>query len=288
MNIVVASGKGGTGKTTIATSLAMLLNEHISKPVKIVDSDVEAPNAHLVLKPQINQTRDASIALPVFSADICTGCKICVDVCRYHAIVMTGEIPYVMEQLCHGCGSCTLQCPVNAITEEAHAIGQLSMGSTQAGLGFAKGELTISEPMSAPVIRQLKQWQLDADSINILDAPPGASCPVVETLRRADFALLVTEPTPFGLHDLKQIIQLVQLMKIPHAVIINRSNLAKNIIEPICKANRIPILLRIPFDKITAEQLSTGKALIEIRPNLIDELRQVFQSILKLTGQEIE
>jgi MinD superfamily P-loop ATPase len=279
MNIVVASGKGGTGKTTLATSLAMVLHDD-QQPVKLLDCDVEAPNAHLILQPSFSQEQDAAIAIPQFSSEKCTSCKLCVESCRFNALIMLGSTPKVLEQLCHGCGTCALVCPAQAITELPHVIGQLSAGENAAGLPCAQGELTISEPMSSPVIRQLKDWQLSKTKINILDAPPGASCPVVQTLRYADFALLVTEPTPFGLHDLKQIVQVVQQMNIPHAVIINRSNLAQQVIEPYCSEQQIPILMRIPFDKATAAQLAAGLALIEIHPHLRDEMQQTIEFVL--------
>jgi MinD superfamily P-loop ATPase len=279
MNVVVASGKGGTGKTTIATSLAMVWHEHAQQPVKLLDCDVEAPNAHLVLQPTFTEVRDATIAIPQFNAELCTSCKLCVESCRFNALIMMGETPQVLNSLCHGCGYCTLQCPTHAITEVPHAIGQLSTGITEKGLTCAQGELIISEPMSSPVIRQLKEWQLSADAVNILDAPPGASCPVVQTLRHADFAILVTEPTPFGLHDLKQIVQVAQQMDIPHAVIINRSNLAQQVIEPFCAENNIPVIMQIPFDKDTAAQLAAGSALIDIHPQYRDNFEKILQSI---------
>lgn len=288
MNIVVASGKGGTGKTTLATSLAMVCHQNSQHLVKLLDCDVEAPNAHLVLQPTFTEEQDASIAIPQFSSEKCTGCKLCVQSCRFNALIMLDSIPKVLEQLCHGCGYCTLLCPSHAITEVAHVIGRLSAGTTRSGLVCAQGELTISEPMSSPVIRQLKEWKMDNDTINILDAPPGASCPVVQTLRHADFALLVTEPTPFGLHDLRQIVQVVQQMGIPHAVIINRCNLAQQIIEPYCNEQNIPILMQIPFDKSTAAQLAAGSALIDIHPQYQDEMQQTLQFILESKTQKGE
>jgi MinD superfamily P-loop ATPase len=172
-----------------------------------------------------------------------------------------------------------LQCPTQAISELPHAIGRLTSGITTPGILFAQGELTISEPMGAPVIRQLKNWQLAEQTINILDAPPGASCPVVETLRQADFVLLVTEPTPFGLHDLKQIVQLVRQMHIPFAVVLNRSTSGNDQVATYCADNKIEILLRIPFDKQYAAHLAAGKTLLEIAPQFGDPFWQMYQYI---------
>ena len=214
MQIAVASGKGGTGKTTVATSLALSLTD--SHPVQFLDCDVEAPNGHIFLNPEINRQEPAVIRIPKIDPDRCSLCGKCVEVCQFHALAKVGKTILVFPQLCHGCGSCTWNCPEGAIEEIPNPIGMLESGLSIAGFPFSRGILTISEPMSTPIIRQLKRWESPSkgDTI-ILDAPPGASCSVVETLRRCDFALLVTEPTPFGLHDLKQMLGILRDMNIP-------------------------------------------------------------------------
>jgi MinD superfamily P-loop ATPase len=204
MRIAVASGKGGTGKTTVATSLALSLSTR--QPVLFLDCDVEAPNSHLYLQPSFLAQKEAVILLPQIDATKCSACGKCVEVCQFHALALIGKKVLVFPQLCHGCGTCTLNCPENAISEKPNPIGALETGQTDTGIDFARGVLSISEPMSTPIIRQLKRWKQGVpDQITILDAPPGASCSVVETVRGSDFVLLVTEPTPLGLlHDLNR------------------------------------------------------------------------------------
>ena len=278
LKVVIASGKGGTGKTTLAVSLALAIHQN-GVLVRLLDCDVEAPNAHISLKPKISVRREAVIQMPLIDPQHCTQCKTCVEVCRYHALFMGGTGPVLLPQLCHGCGSCTLQCPSGAITEGPHTIGTLQAGFSAAGFSFAGGELTISEPMATPVIRQLKQWQNQAEGVTVLDAPPGASCPVVETLRGADFAILVTEPTPFGLHDLKQMVQVVRQMALPHAVIVNRSIPDSDIIEQYCAEEHIPIWMKVPFSKEIAARLAAGEPLLNILPAMQESLWQLFNRI---------
>jgi len=274
MQIAVASGKGGTGKTTIATSLALSLVANGG--VAYLDCDVEAPNGHLFLKPELTWQTDAVIRIPQIQADRCTLCGKCVEVCQFHALAKVGKTIMVFPQLCHGCGSCTWNCPENAIVEVPNPIGVLETGSTLDGIYFSRGLLTISEPMPTPIIRQLKRLGKPADiSVVILDAPPGASCSVVETLRGSDYVLLVTEPTPFGLHDLKQMQGIVEEMKIPAGVIINRANGDYAELENYCTEKNLPVLLRIPFDRHIAEGIAQGKTLVDIYP----EYRMTFQAL---------
>lgn len=275
MQIAVASGKGGTGKTTIATSLALSL-AGLAK-VRYFDCDVEAPNGHLFLKPTFSESTQAVIQIPKIQTETCTACGRCVDVCQFHALAKVGENILVFPQLCHGCGSCTWNCPENAIVEVPNPIGSLERGKAMESIGFYRGQLTISEPMPTPMIRQLKKLrQSSPDTIDIYDAPPGASCSVVETLRGMDFVLLVTESTPFGLHDLKQIMGILKDMDISAGVIINRDGIGDNAVETYCTAVKLPILLRIPFDRQIAEGVSAGKTLIDIYP----EYSALFQQLV--------
>ncbi len=223
MQIAIASGKGGTGKTTIATSLAKSLAGLYQ--VHYLDCDVEAPNGHLFLKPEFQTQKDAIVRIPQIDGDLCTICGRCVEVCQFHALAQTPEEILVFPELCHGCGSCTWNCPENAITEIENVIGVIETGKTPEGIRFTHGVLKISEPMPTPIIRQLRKNEERSDlPVVILDAPPGASCSVVETLRATDFAILVTEATPFGKHDLLQIFGILKDLKIPAGVIINRTD----------------------------------------------------------------
>jgi MinD superfamily P-loop ATPase len=282
VQIAVASGKGGTGKTTIATSLALSLAD--SHQVVYIDCDVEAPNGHIFLSPEFSDSLEAVIRIPKIDTERCTLCGKCVEVCQFHALAKVGKTIMVFPQLCHGCGSCTWNCPVNAIEEIPNPIGKIESGVTSTGIIFSRGLLTISEPMATPVIRQLKQQEKTREhDILILDAPPGASCSVVETLRGSDFALLVTEPTPFGLHDLGQMLGIVEEMQMPAGVIINRENGPYLPLLDFCEKHRLPILLGIPFERKIAEGLARGKPLVEIENSFIRIFQGVFSHINHIT-----
>lgn len=278
MRIAVASGKGGTGKTTIATGLALsLADQH---DVWFIDCDVEAPNGHLFLNPDLNQQSQSVIMIPKILDDRCSVCGKCVEVCQFHALAKIGKSILVFPQLCHGCGSCTWNCPEQAIQEIPNPIGILESGITGEGIHFSRGVLTISEPMPTPVIRQLKHSiQISEEVIIIYDAPPGASCSVVETLRGADFVLLVTEPTPFGLHDLKQMLGIVSEMGLPTGIVINRNGIGDSRMDDFLAENQLQVLLRIPFDKKLAAGLASGKSLIEVMPEYRADLLTLFQKI---------
>ncbi len=286
MQIAVASGKGGTGKTTLATSLA--LSPAGQQDVWYLDCDVEAPNGHLFLKPALDQQTPAVILIPQVEQERCTLCGKCVEVCPFHALAKIGSSILVFPQLCHGCGSCTWNCPEQAITEIPHPIGMLESGITPDGIHFARGLLTISEPMPTPIIRQLKrQHPAGPGAVTILDAPPGASCAVVETLRGADYVLLVTEPTPFGLHDLRQMLAIVQEMNIPAGIVINRDGIGDDQAEKFLAQSRLPIWMRIPFETSIATGIAAGIPLIDILPEYRPRLQVLFQQIAAhATGSE--
>ncbi len=284
MIIAVASGKGGTGKTMIATSLALSLAAITpEQPPLFLDCDVEAPNAHLFLHTTPGEQRDVGLLIPAVDETKCTYCGKCAEVCQYHAIVVLGQKVLVFPQLCHGCGSCTTLCPEMAITEIPNRMGVIERGLAAAGISFARGVLDVGEPMAVPVIRQLKKWVQPAPGqVVIYDSPPGTSCPVVETVRGSDFLLLVTEPTPFGLHDLRLAAQVASELSVPAGVIINRENGPYPILDEFCHEQKLPVLLRIPFDRSIAEGVAQGKTLIDIHPEYGDLFRQVFMQITNL------
>ncbi len=285
MIIAIASGKGGTGKTTIATALAQTLSER-EKNISFLDCDVEAPNAHIFLKPDFTEKKDVEMLIPEVDDDLCTGCGRCAEVCQFHAIVVLGGKTLVFPEMCHGCGSCTLVCPEDAITEVPQVLGALKGGLTPEGINFAHGLLNVGEPMAVPVITKLKNWdeRISAEIV-IIDSPPGASCPVVESLRGADFIILVTEPTPFGLHDLRQAYQLTKEINIPAGVIINRDGVGDKKVGAYCEENDIPVLMRIPLEREIGQGIAQGKSLLEIRPKYKKEFMNLYTKIQKLAGE---
>ena len=287
MIVAVASGKGGTGKTTIATSLARALVD-LDQEVSFLDCDVEAPNAHLFLQPEFEHTKNVDLLIPQVDIERCTACGRCAEICQYHAIVVLGQKTLVFPELCHGCGSCTLECPEKAISEIPEKLGVLEAGTTPNGIQFARGLLDVGEPMAVPVIHQLKKWQSTQNTgISIWDSPPGTSCPVVESIRGADYLLLVTEPTPFGLHDLKLAAQLATELDIPAGVIINRDGIGDNQVEAFCQEVDIPILMRIPLDREIGAGIAQGKALIDIRPAYKSRFKALYSQIRDRVTQNV-
>jgi MinD superfamily P-loop ATPase len=281
MKITIASGKGGTGKTAIATSLALsLAAARPEKPPLFLDCDVEAPNAHLFLHPALTEQKDVDLLIPLVDEAICTHCGRCAEVCQYHAIVVLGQKTLVFPQLCHGCGSCTALCSESAIREIPDRMGVIERGPAAAGITFARGVMDVGEPMAVPVIRQLKKWAQPAPGqVVIYDAPPGTSCPVVETVRGSDYLLLVTEPTPFGLHDLRLAAQVADELGIPAGVIINRENGPYPVLDEFCAEQRLPVLLRIPFERAIAEGIARGQTLVDIHPEYANRFHQMFTQI---------
>ena len=281
MIIAIASGKGGTGKTTVATSLALAISD--LSPI-VVDCDVEAPNAHIFLQPQLKESREVGILIPKVDENRCNDCGRCAEICQFHAIVSVAGKVLVFPQLCHGCGSCTLQCPEEAITEVSRSIGMLEAGSATTGIRFARGILNVGEPMAVPVIRELKEWQAFPDvGPVIIDAPPGTSCPVVESVRGADYVLLVTEPTPFGLHDLRLAVQLTRELNLPTGVVINRDGVGDTGVVDYCQDIGLPILMRIPLERRIGEAIARGQALVEALPEYLPHFQQLYDQILLLS-----
>jgi MinD superfamily P-loop ATPase len=284
MKIAVASGKGGTGKTMIATSMAAALVQN--HDVQLIDCDVEAPNAHLFLHPQILEVKPAGINIPIIDHDQCILCEQCVDLCEFNALAILGERIEVFEQLCHGCGSCTIHCPAQAISEKLRKIGELNFGAFYDSHPFSYGELTISEPMPTPIIRQLKANMKEDLEVTILDSPPGSSCPVVASIHDADYLILVTEPTPFGLHDLKQMVGVLEETGTPAGVIINRDGIGDSSVEAYLSETSYPILMKIPFQERIAVGLASGKLLIDIKPDIRDAFLEIYDAIKDLIDKK--
>lgn len=290
MIVTVASGKGGTGKTTIAANLALSLADR--HPL-LVDCDVEEPNAALFLKPAFEQREEVGILIPEVDFDKCTYCGRCAEVCQYHAIAViakgrsTAAPVLVFPELCHGCGSCTLNCPEKAIHEVLNVMGTMERGLA-GPVEFAQGTLNVGQAMAVPIIRQLKRWVIPPERSNrpvLLDAPPGTSCPVVESMRGADFVLLVTEPTPFGLHDLRLAVEVARevrasgRMTLPVGVVVNRDGVGDKGVDEYCAAEDIPILMRIPLDRRIAEAYSEGVPMVETLPEYKARFRELYQRI---------
>lgn len=278
MIIAVASGKGGTGKTTIAVNLAASL-----KNVQLLDCDVEEPNAHIFLRPTIEKTDKVYIPVPEINEAKCTYCGKCKEVCAYNAIAVVpptqdrkGSI-LVFDNLCHGCGACSFFCPHQAITERDKEIGIVEKGYSGA-IEFVHGKLNVGEAMAPPVIRDVKRY-IDPAKTVIVDAPPGTSCPVVTSMKGSDFCLLVTEPTPFGLNDLVLAVEVVRKMNIPFGVVINRADLGDNKTEEFCAKENIQILMRIPFQKEIAQAYSQGVSIVEKLPEYKNKFLQLFETI---------
>lgn len=277
MILTIASGKGGTGKTTVATSLALAIAD--MSPLYL-DCDVEAPNAHIFLNPELNQTKPVNLLIPAVDENRCEGCGRCAEVCQYHAIIVIGGRVLVFPELCHGCGSCTLQCPEDAIAEVPYTLGLLEAGVAKNEIRFARGTLDIGQPMAVPIIRALQDWAPFGELEPVLrDAPPGVSCPVVETMSGADFVLLVTEPTPFGLHDLRLAVQLTGELGLPVGVVLNRDGIGDQRVGEYCKSAGIPILMRIPFDDHIGRAVASGKTLVEAFPDYLPRFRDLYANI---------
>jgi MinD superfamily P-loop ATPase len=285
--VAVASGKGGTGKTLIATGLAQVAARDNSTSVHLLDCDVEAPNAHLFMHPAFGPPEEVTLPVPTVDMTRCTGCGRCAEVCAFHALAVVRGKPMVFRELCHGCGSCAALCPEHAISEEPKRLGVIEMGTTST-VQVARGRLDIGEAVATPIIRALKQRAIprgDGSALVLLDAPPGNACPVVETLRGADLALLVTEPTPFGLHDLEIAVQVARdELHIPVAVIINRDGVGDAGVDRFCAESHIPVLMRVPFDRRIAAAYSRGELWVDTVPEYAAEIRRLHRDLSSVTG----
>jgi MinD superfamily P-loop ATPase len=272
--VAIASGKGGTGKTTIATNLAYAAST-LGRTVQYLDCDVEEPNGHIFLKPQINRSQDVTIDVPQVDIEKCTACGKCGEICQYGAIICIKEHVLTFEQLCHSCGGCIRICPVGAIKAKPLKIGDIEFGKA-GGIDFVSGRLQIGNVRTPALIKEVKK-QIKQDCVTIFDVPPGTSCPVVEAVKGVDLVLLVTEPTPFGLNDLKLAVELTREMNLPFAVIINRYGIGNEEVEKYCRVENIDVIMKLPDDRRIAEAYSSGKMLIEQLP----EYKNCFIDLLK-------
>lgn len=273
MIISVASGKGGTGKTTVATNLALSLGDG----VRLLDCDVEEPNAHLFLRPEITETLEVTTFIPAVSDELCTACRKCSDICRFRALTVIGEKVLVFAELCHSCGGCIEVCPENAITEGSRPLGVVESGRC-GDIGFGHGRLRVGEAMAPPLIRKVRTQEKSADTI-IIDAPPGTSCPVIAAMKGTDFVLLVTEPTPFGLHDLKLAVEAVKFLGIPYGLVINRADMGNSEVSEYADKVQLPLLMEIPFDRRIAEAYSRGETIVELMPEWKESFRDLYNGI---------
>jgi len=274
MIISVASGKGGTGKTTVATNLAV----SIGGKVCLLDCDVEEPNSHLFINPVFEYTRTVTSPVPEIDEEKCTHCGKCAEICQFRAIVVLGKATVLsFENLCHSCGGCMRVCPEDAIRWKDRELGTIRKGKRN-GLEFMDGTLKIGEAMSPPLIRKVRS-QAGRDGLTIIDAPPGTSCPVIAAMKGADFVLLVTEPTPFGLHDLKLALGAVKILDIPCGLVINRSDMGDEKVKQYAREESIPVLMEIPFDRGIAEAYSRGELLVEKMPGWKEKFLGLYQRI---------
>jgi len=270
MKIVVASGKGGTGKTSVAVNLALSVGAK-----QVLDCDVEEPNVHIFLSPEAIESQPVELLVPRIMEERCTYCRRCAEFCQYNALFVAGETAMVFPELCHSCGGCRLVCPVEAIEEIPRIIGRIFKGQAN-GVELVYGELNIGEPLAVPIISKVKE-QADEEGLVVLDAPPGSACPVVESVHGSDFCLLVTEPTPFGLHDLEVATMVVRQLGVTLGVVVNFAGIGDRGVYEFCEEQGIPVLMEIPFDRRIAELYSRGVPFTEE----MTEWRERFQRLLE-------
>ncbi len=272
MKIAVASGKGGTGKTTVAVSLAFSLDN-----VQYLDCDVEEPNAAIFLNPTITEKIPVEIPVPEIDEEKCDYCRKCSQMCAFNALIVISEKTIFFPELCHGCGGCAYICPQKAITEKNRAIGVVERGCAE-GVDFIQGILNVGEPMASPIIKKERSF-IDISKTVILDSSPGTSCPVIETVRDTDFCILVTEPTPFGLNDLKLAVEMVRNINVPFGVVINQWGIGDDEVDKYCNNEEVPILMRIPWDRRIAEGYSKGLPAVEVLPDMKKDFQNIFTRI---------
>ncbi|MCK4662528.1 MAG: ATP-binding protein [Bacteroidales bacterium] len=282
MKIAIASGKGGTGKTTLATNLAAYLTEDVE--VVLTDLDVEEPNSGLFIKSNLIKKEDKFKMIPKWIEDKCTLCGICQDVCNFHSVIQLDTIILVFPELCHSCYACSELCPTAALPMVPQKMGELKHFKNDK-LSFVESRLDIGQEQAVPLISQTNKYidkYFSSDIIKIYDCPPGTSCPVIEATKDADFVILVTEPTPFGLHDLKLAIETMKELKKKFGVVINRSGIGNNDVLSYCNKENIPVLANIPNNRRVAELYSNGELIYSKVPEVKQQLENIKNYILKL------
>jgi MinD superfamily P-loop ATPase len=273
MQIAIASGKGGTGKTTLSVALAQIWDG----PVQLLDCDVEAPNASIFLSLEKSSEQTVSVPVPAVDSARCTGCGKCATICQFNALAVAGKSVLVFEELCHSCGGCARICPEQAITEQPRRIGKIRTGQIGT-IRLTEGRLDIGRAMVPPLIRAVKK-SVDPKLPILIDCPPGTSCPMITAVKDSDFVILVTEPTPFGLHDLTLAVETMRLLKLPFGVILNRSDVGDNRVVEYCEKEKIRLLLQIPESRKIAEAYSRGESILSATPELAPSLRNLLEAI---------
>lgn len=287
--IAIASGKGGTGKTTVSVNLFRWIIEHWTEKVQLVDCDVEEPNDHIFLPEYLlSKEKEITQLIPKIDLNNCTFCRKCVEWCEFNAIVVIPPVQFaeVNNSLCHSCGACLIACEDNAMIEYPHPIGKANFYKNGTGPGLLEGELKIGSSMQTMLIGEIKKLTDPEAEIIIFDSPPGTSCPVVESVADTDYVILVTEPTPFGLHDLKLTVDLINELKIKFGVIVNKSGLGTNDIYEYLKKEDIPLLGKIPFDKKYASNYAKGD--LSSNNKIFADQYDIIGNALKIQKQENE
>ena len=282
IRIAVASGKGGTGKTTVATNLAAAI-ARTGSGVVYADLDVEEPNGHLFLPPSPEKRTDVKVAVPVVDENTCNLCGVCADVCEFNALAVMGGKFLPFPSLCHGCGACIVLCPERALREGTRSIGFIRSGPVR-GLLSLGGSLNVGEAQAPPLARAVKK-QMPKDKTVIIDAPPGTSCPAVEAVRDADYVILVTEPTPFGFNDLRLAVAMIRKLGRPCGVVINRSDIGESLVAEYCRREAIEILLEIPFNRRIARSYASGKLAADEDPAFRDSMIALFRAVTQEVGR---
>ncbi len=275
MKLAIASGKGGTGKTTLSVALAQVWDG----PVQLLDCDVEAPNASIFLTLKNPTEQTVTVPVPRVDSSLCTGCGLCAKHCQFNALAVAGTSVLIFDELCHSCGGCTLICPEQAITEEPRPIGKIRTGKLGT-IQLTEGRLDIGRAMAPPLIRAVKKAADPARPV-LIDCPPGTSCPMLAAVHGADYVILVTEPTPFGLNDLKLAVETMRKLEIPFGVVINRSDAGDDRVVQYCTQEKIPLLLQIPESRAIAEAYSRGESILAAAPELHQALQKMINSIRK-------